>query len=93
MSIKGVLKIITAIEPELVFHELFLLRPLEKNEFIQVNLLTDWDYQFSFAGLSDRSSYKTNDKTSKIFIQSWSNVEGPLYFHLIHVFSSRVYNK
>ena len=65
-------------------HKLFSLRPLGENEFFQVNLLTDWDYQFSCAIFSDRASYQTNDETSKIYIGSML----ALYFHLIHVFKA-----
>ena len=50
-----------------MIQKLFLLRPLGENEFFQVNLSTDWDYQFSFAYFSDRAAYKTNDKTSRIY--------------------------
>ena len=40
-------------------------RPLEEEEIFNVNILTDWDYRFNFAFLSDRVDFYTNDNTGK----------------------------
>ena len=48
-----------------IVQQLFLSRPLEEKEIFNVNILTDWDYRFNFAFLSDRVDFYTNDNTGK----------------------------